>query len=194
MRRLLVPLFVVPALLLALAVPAAAAPPLKESGTSKSFTSISSTCSGASCTDVILDAFSLDNETILVCLNYLTYSTRTGQIRSQESGCTETSSDALTVTSDVTVSLDPTSITLAECGRRGCTETRTVTVSATDSAVGPVFSDVGRGTFSDGTCTFRYRFESRSAPIAGTMTIDGVTLEQSGGASLSEFTVSSRCG
>lgn len=192
-RRLFVPLITVPVLLLALAAPAAAAPPMRESGTQESFFSVASSCSGATCTDTILNAFNIDSETLVVCLDSITFNARTGRLVSQESGCTETSPDALTITGDFTVTLTDTVITLFDCGRRGCTQGDTVTVSAHDTAVGPVFSETGRGTFSDGTCTSTFRFSSESAEIAGTMTIDGVTLAQSGFASISEFTVSTRC-
>ena len=192
-RRSFVPLIAVPVLLLTLAAPVAAAPPMRESGTQESFSSVATACSGSTCTNTAVDAFTLDSETLVVCLNSYTYNVRTGRLVSQESGCTETSPDALTVTGDFTVTLADTTVTLATCNQRGCTEGDTVTVSARDSAVGPVFSETGRGTFTDGTCTSRYRFSSESAQIAGTMTIDGVTLQQSGSASISQFTVSSTC-
>ncbi len=192
-RRILAPLIAVPILLLVLAAPAAAAPPMRESGTQESLFSVSTTCSGSTCTDTIVNAFTIDSETLVVCLSSFTYNPRTGRLVSQESGCTETSPEALTVTGDFTVTLSETAVTLASCDRRGCTEGDTVTVSARDSAVGPILTDSGKGTFSDGTCTSRYRFTSQSAQVAGTMTIDGVTLEQSGSASISEFTVSTRC-
>ncbi len=201
MRRFVVPIIVVPMLLLALAAPALAAPPLKESGTSMYFSSYSTVCTegrSSTCTDTSLDVFSTSPDTIVVCVSTYTYSTRTYRTISQESGCTdEISSDALTFTGDFTVSLADTSVTVSEvrCGPRRCTEsgTRTITVSASDSAVGEIFSSSGRGTFSDGTCTYRYRFTDKSAELAGTMTIDGVTMDQFGWGSLSQYSVTTRC-
>jgi len=200
MRRFVVPVIVVPMLLLALAAPALAAPPLKESGTSMSFFSGSTVCTegdSQTCTDTFIQAFSIDANTIVVCLDEITYSTRTGRLVSQESGCTETSSTALTFSADFTVTLSDTSVTVSEitCGPRGCREsgTRTVTVSALDTAVGPILTSTGRGTFDDGTCTFRFSSTDQSAEIAGTMTIDGVTMDESGFGSVSEFKVSTRC-
>ena len=192
-RRSFVTLIAVPVLLLVLAAPVAAAPPMRESGTQQSFFSVATSCSGSTCTDRVLEAFTLDSETLVVCLSSFTYNPRTGRLVSQESGCTETSPGALTVTGDFTVTLADTAVTLATCNRRGCTESDTVTVSAQDSAVGPVFTETGRGTFSDGSCTSRYSFTSQSSQIAGTMTIDGVAYQQSGSASISQFTVSTRC-
>jgi hypothetical protein len=195
MRRMLFPVAIVPILLLAIAAPVAAAPPLKESGTQVSLFSVSTSCGGSFCTDTVLDAFTIDSETLLVCVNWYTYSIRTGQLRSQEGGCTETSPDALTITESFNVTLSDTTVVIVECNRRGCMETGSVTVSASDSAVSPIFTDSSRGTFSDGECTYRYRSESTSAQVAGTMTIDGVVYEQQfGSASVSSFTVTSRCG
>jgi len=190
---MLFPIIIVPILLLAAVAPVAAAPPLKESGTHESFFSVSTSCSGSSCTDTGLDAFMIDAETLVVCVFRVTYSTRTGQVRSQESGCGETSPEALTITENFDVTLAETTITFVECNQRGCRETGSATVSASDSAVSPIFTDSSRGTFSDGTCKFRFRSESTGAQVAGTMTIDGVVYEQQGSASISTFTVSSRC-
>ena len=200
MRRFIVPIIVVPMLLLALAVPTLAATGPRESGTYMSFSSYSTVCTeggSPTCTDTSLDAFSISPDTIQVCVSTYTYSTRTYRTISQESGCTETSSDALTFTGDFTVSLADTSVTVSEysCGPRRCTEgaSRTITVSASDSAVGEIFTSTSRGTFSDGTCTSRYSSTDKSAELAGTMTIDGVTMDQMGWGSISEYTVSTRC-
>jgi hypothetical protein len=193
MRRLLTSLTAVPILVLALAGTAAAAPPLRESGTQVSFSSQAGACSTATCTDTYLDVYNADAETYVVCLTSYTYSIRTGRLISEESGCTETGSEVLTITDDFTVTLTETPITLFECNQRRCSETDTITVSAQDSAIGPVAIESGRGTSTDGTCTYRYSVTSESALVAGTMTIDGVTFEQSGFAYVSEYTVSTRC-
>lgn len=200
MRRFMVPVIVVPILLLALAAPTLAAPPLKESGTSMYFSSGPTTCTeggSPSCTDTWLDVYSVSPDTIVVCLNGYTYSTRTYRTISQEYGCTETSSTALTFTADFDITLSDTTLTVSEltCGPRTCRETgvREVTVSASDSAVGPIYSSSGRGTFSDGTCTYRYSYTDESTELAGTMTIDGNTMDQWGWGSISEYTVSIRC-
>ncbi len=192
MRRVVTAFIVLPILVLALAAPAAAAPPLKESGTQLSFFSVNTECSGATCTDTVLEAFTIDAQTVAVCLSYFTYNIHTGR-GTGEGSCAETDSSALTISPELTVTLDETAITLFSCNRHTCTEGDTVVVSAQDSAIGPIFSETSRGTFTDGTCTYRFSSSSDSAEIAGTMTIDGVTLEQQFGyASISEFTVSSR--
>jgi hypothetical protein len=193
MRRVVTAFIVLPILVLALAAPAAAAPPLKESGTQLGFYSVNTDCSGATCTDTVLDAYTVDPGILLVCLTSIKYNIHTGR-GTGEGSCAETNPSALTITPEFTVTLDETAITLFDCNRHTCTEGDTVVVSAQDSAIGPIFSETSRGTFTDGTCTYRYSSSSESAGIAGTMTIDGVTLEQQyGSASISEFTVSSRC-
>lgn len=192
-RRFIVPFVAVPVLLLALAAPTLAAPPLKESGTQQSFNSYAFECSGATCTDTSLYAYTLDAETLEVCLEITTFNWRTNRLVAGEFGCTWTDPSALDITADFTVTLAQTSIALSDCNRRGCTESRTVTVSAQDSAAGPVFTESSRGTFSDGTCTYRYSSSSQSADIAGTMWIDGAAVEQSGYASISQYSVTSRC-
>jgi hypothetical protein len=135
----------------------------------------------------------IDPDTLVVCLSTYTYSIRTGRIQSEASGCQETSPDALTITEDFDVTLAETTITFMECNQRGCRETDTVTVSAHDSAVSPIFTHSDRGTFSDGTCTFRYSSSGEGAEVAGTMTIDGVVYEQFGSADVTTFRVTQRC-
>lgn len=56
-----------------------------------------------------------------------------------------------------------------------------------------IVSSSGRGTSNDGTCTYRYSFTDLSAELAGTMTIDGVTMDQWGWGSLSQYSVTTRC-
>jgi len=189
MRRVFIPLVVVPVLLLAMAAPVAAAPPMRESGTQEYLFAFSSDCGRSTCTDTLIDAFSVDNETVVVCLNQFTYSIRNGRVTSEQGGCTETSSSALTVTSSFSATLSPTSVQV--CGGRRC---NSVTVSAALSSTGgPIYTDSGRGTFSDGTCTYRYSFSGQSTEVAGTLTVDGVTLDAWGSAGFSEYRVSIRC-
>ena len=194
MRRLLLPAFVIPVLLLAMAAPAVAAPPLKESGTQQSFYSVSSTCGGNTCTDRILDAFMVDPQTLVVCLSEYTFNSRTGRMVSEQRNCDETSPEALTITSGWDVMLAETSIDTVQCGRRGCRTTGTIVVSADDTSTGLVFTSSDRGTFSDGECTYTYRSSGTSAEVAGTMTIDGVVYEQQyGQASITTYSTTIRC-
>jgi len=179
-------------LALTLAAPASAAERVRESGTFHSFSSGSFVCSGNTCTDTFVDAFSIGNDTLVVCFNEFTYNVRTGRGTS-EGGCTETVESALTISDDFTVTLAPTAVTLFSCNQRRCTEGDTVTVSAADEAVGPIQTVTGRVTIKDGTCTIRISFSDRFAEVAGTMTIDGVTIDQQGFASVSEQTMTTTC-
>src|SRR3989304_3952332 len=87
-------------------------------------------------TDTWVDAFSVSPDTIVVCLSSYTYNTRTYRTVSQEYGCSETGSAALTFTSDFSVTLADTSVTVFKytCGPRRCTAagSRTVTRSRLD--------------------------------------------------------------
>ena len=192
------------ALLLTFAAPAAAAQPLRESGTSKYLASYSIDCqpqgSRTTCTETGLDAFSVSPTEIVVCVYEYTYtySERTGQGRlvDERSGCSEpVPSSALDVTvsgDEIIATLSETEITFFECNRRGCTEGETVIVSASDSG-GPVGTFTNRGSFKEGGCTFRYSESGSSAPVSGTLTIDGVTMAEEGWASVSQFTVQENC-
>lgn len=189
MPRVLTPVLVVPALLLMLVAPVAAAPPMKESGTQEFLFAVSTECSGATCTDTLVDAFSIDSETVVVCVSQFTFNVRNGRLTSEASGCSETTPDALTVTSSLSATLAPTSVQL--CDRRSCDD---VVVSASLSPTGgPVFTHSDRGTFSDGTCTFRFSSSGSSTEVSGTITLDGLTSDAFGTVGVSEFRVSTRC-
>ena len=206
MRRAVLTVAAVFGLVLAMAAPVAAdtAPgPFRESGTSKSLSSFSSDCgtqgSQTTCSDTSVDVFSIDPTTVEVCVYRATYSVneRTGQFRltSEESGCSEVAESALDVSVSrdaLTATLEPTQVTLFSCNQRTCTETDTVTVSAADSG-GPVATFTNRGSFKDGTCTFRYSESGQTAEVSGTLTIDGTTLAESGGATISQFKVQQTC-
>jgi hypothetical protein len=180
-------------LALTLAAPASAAERVRESGTFYSFFSGSFVCSGNTCTDTFVDAFSIGNDTLLVCFNEFTFNARTGRHISSQGGCTETGDSALNISNNFTVTLAPTDVTLSSCNQRRCTEGDTVTVSATDEAIGPIGTATGRVTIKDGTCTIKISFRDSFAEVAGTMTIDGVTIDQQGFASVSEQTMTTTC-
>jgi hypothetical protein len=180
-------------LALSFAAPASGAERVRESGTFHQFFSGSFVCSGNTCTDRFIDAFSIGNDTLLVCFNEFIFNARTGRHISSQGGCTETSESTLNISNNFTVTLAPTDITLSSCNPRRCTEGDTVTVSATDTPIGPVQTATGRVTIKDGTCTIRISFSDRFAEIGGTMTIDGVTLEQTGFAVESEQTMTTTC-
>ena len=192
MRR---PAFIAAAVLLTLtlAAPVSAAERVRESGTFYQFSSVNFECSGNFCTETFIDAFSIDSGIIAVCYNEFTFNARTGRGSSSDGGCAEVSDSALTISNDFSVTLAPTDIVLFDCNRRTCTEGDTVTVSASDDAAGPVTTATGRVTVKEGNCTIRISFSDASAEVAGTMTVDGETLDQSGFATVSEQTTTTTC-
>jgi hypothetical protein len=203
MRRLVLACLTVGLLLITTAAPAFAAQPFRESGTQNFLFSFASDCdetgNRTTCTDTFLDVFPVAPDTVVVCLNRFTFAfnerSGRGRLISDESGCTETSADALSVTvSDdtLTATLAPTDIVLVSCDQRRCTETDTVTVSARDSG-SPVTAYSGRGSFREGGCRFTFSFWGQRADVTGTMTIDGVTIDQQGSASTEDYRVTERC-
>jgi hypothetical protein len=200
LRRLLIPFVAVPVLIAMLAAPALAAPPMRESGVYESFDSSAETCTTgpqATCSYTSLSAVSYDPDTIEVCLYTATYPIGHGAPGFTEGyGCTFVDDSVLTVTDDFGFVLAPTDIDFFErtCQARTCTETfAVVTVSADDAAIGPISTSSGRGSFTEGSCTYRYSYTQQYAQLAGTMTIDGVTIEQWGSGSVFDSTSSVRC-
>jgi hypothetical protein len=204
MRRIFSTLVVMGGLVMGAAIPAAAAPPMKESGTSSTLYSYTTSCEAVKgrtvCTDIFLDAYTDTSGSSQVCVSveqYAVGSRRSGSI-SSESGCTEVDPSAITVTSSLNATVSNTTVTLQSynCDRQGectVTGTRDVTVSASDQPVGPISSGTSRGTFTDGDCTYRYTSTSTSAEVAGTITLDGATYDEQGFADTSVYKVSTRC-
>ncbi|WP_448613817.1 hypothetical protein [Modestobacter sp. URMC 112] len=200
MRRAVLTTLAIGGMIVGAAGPASAAPPerMKNSGTYTSLFSYTEDCrqqgtSRSTCTNIGLNAYAIEDGTVSVCVDTATYvlSRERFSLRSAEYGCTDVAASSLTVTDTFVATLAPTTVVLTSESGRGTT--RTVTVSAEDSPVGPVQTSSGRGSFTDGTCTFRYSYTERSAPVPGTITIDGVTFEESGFASTGQNTVTERC-
>jgi hypothetical protein len=180
-------------LMLVFAAPVAARERVKDSGTFNFFSSFSTTCSGNTCTDTFVEVFPITPDMSAVCLNYFTYSSRTGRFISQKGGCTDTDSSVLRISSAMSVSLAPTDVTLLKCNQRRCTGGETVTVSASDTASGPITTVTGRVTIKDGICTTRITFSDRNATVTGTITVDGTTLDEQGFATTSDQTSTTSC-
>jgi hypothetical protein len=203
MRRIL-GLFTVAALLVTLAAPVAADTTQPVSGTYKSFSSYSLDCvpdgAGTTCTQTSADVFTETPPMVVVCVNVTTYAyseeSGPGDWIGEEGGCTDPiAGSALTVSvlrDQMTARLAPTDVTLFECGEETCTETRTVTVSASDSG-GPVEASKSRSSYKDGACKFRYSESSLFAQVAGTLTIDGTTMAEEGYGQLSQVKVQEKC-
>lgn len=203
MRRIALVCSALVLLLAAAAAPALAAQPFKESGTQNFLFSYSSDCTATgnrtTCNEAYLDVFPVGPDTSVVCVSMFTFAfnerTGRGRLISEESGCNETADTALAVSvsgDTLTATLSDTQVTLYSCNQRTCTEGDTVTVSASDRG-SPVIDYSGRGSFKEGTCTFRFSFTGQRADVTGTMTIGDTTLAQQGGASTEDYRVSERC-
>ena len=150
------------------------------------FSSSSSSCSTNGgrqvCTDTNLFVSSNeDGSAAPPCLEIFTYSIGANgrfTVISDEFGCA--SSGTAVIGADLSVALDPTQIPLEDCGRRTCTSTRTVTVSATDSPTGPISTTTTRSTTKSGNCTTKMTTTDQFADLAGSLTIDGTTFDETG--------------
>lgn len=195
MRRTTASLLILPILLLLLAGPVAAAPPTKTSGASEFMFAFSSSCGPSTCTDTLLDVFTIAEDVIVVCVSEFTYNIRSGRQVSDDSACSEPiSADALQVSDDLSSgSLAPTAVTYVSCNQRGCVEHGTVTVSAELNGFGTVFTDTQRFTFDDGICTYRFSSSGEQRQATGTISVDGETLSAEGNIGMGTFTEMVRC-
>jgi hypothetical protein len=195
MRRVLTSVAVLATLVLLLAAPAAAAPPVRDSSTQTFVSAFSFECGPATCRETFVDIFSVSDETMVVCLSESTFNIRTGRIISQESRCSEeVSSDTLSVEQDLSSAvLSPTQVTFFECDEQGCVEGDTVLVSAELTASGGSSTDRSRQTFTDGTCTVTFTSSGESRQATGTVTIDGESVAVDGSIGSGKFTFMERC-
>lgn len=183
MRRLGLSVIAVLVLLLG-AVPSVAA---DTSPNGTNFNAFTTTCSTQGskqvCTDVNLFLSSNeDGSPGPACVDLFNYTIAANgrfDFTSEEFGCGDTP-DPDAVADDLSVSVAPTSITVQSCGRRTCTGSRTVTVSANLDPTGPIASTTTRSTTKVGRCTIRTTTFDRSAELAGTISINGSTLDADG--------------
>lgn len=146
------------------------------------------------CSSSSLSAYTeVGSKDITVCVSRETYLIRDGDYTpiSSESGCTQ-AAGVLTVDSAKNVSLAPTAVTIASygCHTSDCQETepKTVTVSSHQAA-----TSRSKGTSKDGRCTYRYKYTSASAPVAGTTTIEGVAFAHEGSVSVTNYRTTVAC-
>lgn len=187
-------------LVISAATPTGAAPPLtqKRTGQSVNLETTSLRCTpevgGQRCSDI---ALLVDDDS--VTLRLTTY------FRSDQGEFTTISSEegfslggpTLVVTDALNATLPPTTLTLEafsctpeDCGVRS---TRPVTVSASASSAGPVTVRRENSRTREGKCTSQLRFETREGPVAGTITIDGVSHDETGFAATTSSRFVSRC-
>jgi hypothetical protein len=200
MRRALLTSVTVGGIVLGAAAPAAADPPerFRESGPYQYLYSASEDCREQGgdrtvCSNVTVDAFTISDDLIAVCVSTATYVFQRERftLRSEEFGCTEVAASALTVTDGLEATLAPTTVTLTSGGKKG--GSREVTVSAQDSPIGDITTVSGRTSFRDGNCSYRSSFTEQSAEVAGTITLDDVTLEEFGFAGTGEARTTEVC-
>ncbi len=205
MRKTILTAALLGGLLVGGAAPAAAAPPEREkqSGTFASLESFTSECTpeqegGETCTSIFLYASTDTSGMGSVLLSIDTYMLDGEGLFtpiSAEFGFIEGAE--LTVSSDLSATLALTTVMLQSyiCTEKGCEEggSREVTVSASDTAIGPVGTGRERGMFKEGKCIYKWSFTSTSAEVAGTITLDGVTYDEAGRVSTGDYRARSRC-
>lgn len=195
MRRIGVALAAVPLILL-LTVGSVAADTSPNGTNFFSSSSICSTSGGRQvCTDRNLSVTSNeDGSDGPPCLEIFTYSISSNgrfSVISDEFGCA--TSGTMTVGADLSVDLPASAITLEACNRQRCTSSRTVTVSAHDTPTGPVSTTTSRSTTRSGGCTTRTTTTDTFADLAGTMTIDGTSFDQTGSIDVFTSTSTTHC-
>jgi len=196
MRRIAVAFLAVPiALLLAVGSVAADTSP---NGTN--FSSSSSSCSTSGsrqvCTDTNLFVFSNeDGSAAPPCLEIFKYSISSNgrfTVISDDFGCAA-ASDTVAIGADLSVEISATQIPLDSCNRRICTSSRTVTVSASDSPTGPISTTVTRSTTKSGNCTTKMTTTDQFADLAGTLTVDGTVVDETGFVDVFTSTSTTHC-
>jgi len=194
-RRFGVAFLAVPFVLLLAVGPVAADTSPNGSNFSSSSSSCATTGGREVCTDLNLFASSNeDGSDGPPCLEIFKYSiSRMGRLTvfSDEFGCA--SSGAASIGADLSVSLDPTDISLQDCGKRTCSAPRTVTVSASDSPTGPISTTTTRSTTKSGSCTTKMTTTDQFAELAGTMTIDGTVYDEQGSVDVFTSTSITHC-
>jgi hypothetical protein len=184
------------ALLLAIGPVAADTTPGGGSGTY--FSSFAGSCSGSAarqtCTDRYLDVHPLGDGTSEACLDVFTYtiSRNKSDFISDTYGC---GSASVVVGSDWSATLAPTDLSVQTCAahKRQCSGATTVTVSASDSAVGDAATTTSRTVTKVGTCTYTTKSTQTDVELAGTMTIGGTTMDEQGFLSVIDATTTVRC-
>ena len=182
MRRLAMAFLAVPLVLLIGIGPVAADVPPFGTNFFSGLTSCSESGGLQVCTDTNLSTYSNeDGSDGPVCVAISTYSiSSAGEFTSisEENGCV--SPGALTVGKHLSVMLAPTDFVLSTCDSNGSCTSRSVTVSANDSPTGRVAKTTTRSKVKVGRCTTHTTTVQRYAAIAGTLTIDGTALDETG--------------
>jgi len=198
MRRFAIVSLVVPLALLLAAGPVAADTGPGGSGTH--FSSGTEVCSTSGsrqvCTDTSLFVDSNGDGTFSGCVDIFTFSISSngrGSFVSDRFGCNQDVN--FTVGSDYSVTLASTDFTLQTCAahKRTCSGSTNATVSAHDTVVGDVATTTTRSTTVSGNCTTRSTTIDTSANLAGTITIDGSSVDEQGFLDIVKESFTIRC-
>ena len=196
MRRIAVAFLTVPICLLLAVGPVAADTSPNGTNVFSSSSNCSTSGSRQVCTDTNLFVFSNeDGSDGPPCLEVFKYSISANgrfTVISDEFGCAS-SSDTVAIGADLSVAISATQIPLDSCNRRTCTPSRTVTVSASDSPTGPITTTTTRSTTKDGNCTTKTTTTDQFAELAGTLTIDGTVLDETGSIDVFTSTSTTHC-
>jgi len=196
-RRLLFATLALPMVLL-LAVGPVAADTTGGGGSGTYFSSFTGSCSGSAtrqtCTETYLDVHPLDVGVSEACLDVFTYTTSRNKFNfvSDTYGC---GPGNVTVAADFSATLAPTDLSMQTCAahKRSCSGSTTVTVSATDSPVGDPATTTSRTVTKVGSCTYTTKSTQTDVELAGTMTIDGTTMNEDGFLTVVDSSSTVRC-
>jgi hypothetical protein len=198
MRRFAIASLALPLALLLAAGPVAADTFPGGNGTNFSSDSVVCSTSGSRqvCTDTNIFVGPNGDGTSFGCLDIFTFaisSTGRQSFVSDKNGCN--SNVSLTVGSDYSVRLPSTDFSLQTCAahKRSCTGSTIVSVSASDSVVGPVSTTTTRSTTVSGNCTTKTTTNETSANLAGTITVDGSSVDEQGFLDILNQTFTIRC-
>jgi hypothetical protein len=167
----------------------------RDSGSTRYLNSGASECGQNTCTDTYVYGQITDlqgGDTYMsVCFEQYTYPARQGGQFTQRFGCSEV--DAPTIADDLSSASVDVTLLVTECGRRTCSGESSVTVTADFSAIGSpnAYSYTQKQQYE--TCTDTYRVRGQSVDAAGTIGVDGASLDAFAQIGSETFAFSSRC-
>ena len=166
----------------------------RDSGRSDYFNAYASDCGQNTCTDTnvygqVTDLQSGDSF-VSICFDQFTYPLRQGGPVSDLSGCTEV---APTIAGDLSSASADVTILAQQCGRRSCSGESSVSVSVDLAAISSpnAYSYTQKQQYEN--CTDTYRVRGQAADAAGTITVDGASLDAFGNIGSETFAFSTRC-
>jgi hypothetical protein len=136
----------------------------------------------------------LDESTSEACLDVYTYSISRNRSSfvSDTYGC---GPGSVILGADYSATVPPTDISMQTCAahKKTCSGSTTTTVSASDSPVSDPATTTSRTVTKVGGCTYTTKSTQTDVELAGTITIDGTTMDQDGFVSVIDSTTTVRC-